>query len=186
MDLGKKIFELRKKIGLSQEQLAEKLNVTRQTISKWELNETTPDIKQAKILSEIFQISLDELVDNNIEKILVGKVSNVEKLAGIIINILKFIGILFIIYCIFLIIAVVFFTTLKDSNNEQISNELALNCSLANKDYMISITSDGYFNCSNCEKQVQEEIKNLIDFSNLNLSVKKVENYFDSLDGYCE
>ena len=66
------------------------------------------------------------------------------------------------------------------------SNELALNCSLANKDYMISITSDGYFNCSNCEKQVQEEIKNLIDFSNLNLSVKKVENYFDSLDGYCE
>ena len=68
MDLGKKIFELRKKIGLSQEQLAEKLNVTRQTISKWELNETAPDIKQAKILSEIFQISLDELVDNDIEK----------------------------------------------------------------------------------------------------------------------
>ena len=81
MDLGKKIFELRKKIGLSQEQLAEKLNVTRQTISKWELNETAPDIKQAKILSEIFQISLDELVDNDIEKTLVTKVSNVEKLA---------------------------------------------------------------------------------------------------------
>ena len=53
MDLGKKILELRKKENLSQEQLAEKMNVTRQTISKWELNETKPDIKQAKELSAI-------------------------------------------------------------------------------------------------------------------------------------
>ena len=55
MDLGKKILELRKKENLSQEQLAEKMNVTRQTISKWELNETTPDIKQAKELSKLFK-----------------------------------------------------------------------------------------------------------------------------------
>ena len=48
MEIGNKILELRKKANLSQEQLAEKINVTRQTISKWELNETTPDIKQAK------------------------------------------------------------------------------------------------------------------------------------------
>ena len=63
MDLGKKIQELRKKENLSQEQLAEKMNVTRQTISKWELNETTPDIKQAKELSKLFKISLDELTE---------------------------------------------------------------------------------------------------------------------------
>ena len=54
MELGNKILELRKKEKLSQEELAEKINVTRQTISKWELNETTPDIKQAKELSKIF------------------------------------------------------------------------------------------------------------------------------------
>ena len=45
MELGKQIYELRKKANLSQEQLAEKVGVSRQTISKWELGETAPDIK---------------------------------------------------------------------------------------------------------------------------------------------
>ena len=44
MDLGNKIMILRKKNNLSQEDLAEKVGVTRQTISKWELEETAPDI----------------------------------------------------------------------------------------------------------------------------------------------
>lgn len=59
MNLGNKIMTLRKKNNLSQEDLAEKVGVTRQTISKWELEETTPDINQAKKLSMIFNISLD-------------------------------------------------------------------------------------------------------------------------------
>ena len=53
MELGKQIYELRKKANLSQEQLAEKVGVSRQTISKWELGETAPDIKQAQILSRM-------------------------------------------------------------------------------------------------------------------------------------
>ena len=64
MEIGSKISELRKKNKLSQEALAEKLGVARQTISKWELGETSPDLKQAKKLSEIFEVSLDELADN--------------------------------------------------------------------------------------------------------------------------
>lgn len=64
MDFGKRIQELRKKCNLSQEELADKIGVARQTISKWELNETSPDLKQAKKLSKIFDVSLDELVDN--------------------------------------------------------------------------------------------------------------------------
>ena len=71
MGLGNKILTLRKKMGLSQEQLAEQLSVTRQTISKWELDETTPDLKQAKQLSKIFKVSLDELTDNDIKNVLV-------------------------------------------------------------------------------------------------------------------
>ena len=54
MEIGNKILELRKKNNLSQEALAEKIGVTRQTISKWELGETSPDIKQAKELSKVF------------------------------------------------------------------------------------------------------------------------------------
>ena len=48
VDTNNKIYELRKKHNYSQEQLAEKLDVTRQTISKWELNATSPDINQSK------------------------------------------------------------------------------------------------------------------------------------------
>ena len=61
MNLGKKIAELRKKNNLSQEELAEKVGVARQTISKWEIGDTTPDINQVKIISKIFNISIDEL-----------------------------------------------------------------------------------------------------------------------------
>ena len=64
MKLGDKILELRKKQGLSQEQLGEKINVTRQTISNWELEETAPNPEQLKMLSKIFNVSLDELLEN--------------------------------------------------------------------------------------------------------------------------
>ena len=50
MGLGSSLNSARKKSGLSQEEVAEKLGVSRQTISKWELDETLPDIRQAKRL----------------------------------------------------------------------------------------------------------------------------------------
>jgi len=65
MSLGNQIHELRKKYNLSQEQLAEKVGVARQTISKWELGETAPDIKQTQTLSQIFNVSLNELLGND-------------------------------------------------------------------------------------------------------------------------
>lgn len=63
MNLGKNLFKARKKVGLSQEEVSEKLEVSRQTISKWETNETVPDIYQAKKLAKIYNLSLDELID---------------------------------------------------------------------------------------------------------------------------
>lgn len=62
MELGKKILELRKKNGLSQEQLGEKINVTRQTISNWELGETNPNPEQLILLASFFNITTDELL----------------------------------------------------------------------------------------------------------------------------
>lgn len=67
MEIGNKISELRKKNTLSQEKLAEKIGVTRQTISKWELGETSPDLKQANLLAKILKVSLDELANNDVE-----------------------------------------------------------------------------------------------------------------------
>lgn len=67
MSLGNSLFNARKKSGLSQEQVAEKLGVSRQTISKWELDETLPDICQSKRLSALYHLTLDELVDFDVD-----------------------------------------------------------------------------------------------------------------------
>ena len=62
MEFNNKLYELRKQKGLSQEELASRLNVSRQTISKWEVGESTPDMEKLAAISELFDISLDELV----------------------------------------------------------------------------------------------------------------------------
>ena len=67
MSLGNSLFNARRKSGLSQEEVAEKLGVSRQTISKWELDETLPDIRQSKQLSVLYHVTLDELVDFDIK-----------------------------------------------------------------------------------------------------------------------
>ena len=71
MRLGNNLFQARKKTGLSQETVAEKLGVSRQTISKWETDETVPDIYQAKKLAKLYNLSLDELIefDTNVKEI---------------------------------------------------------------------------------------------------------------------
>lgn len=67
MSLGNSLFNSRKRSGLSQEEVAEKLGVSRQTISKWELDETLPDIRQSKHLSNLYQVTMDELIDFDID-----------------------------------------------------------------------------------------------------------------------
>ena len=68
MSLGNSLFDARKKKGLSQEEVAEKLGVSRQTISKWETEETVPDIYQAKKLAKIYGLSLDKLIDTDLDQ----------------------------------------------------------------------------------------------------------------------
>ncbi|MCI8569545.1 MAG: helix-turn-helix transcriptional regulator [Bacilli bacterium] len=62
MDLGKNLYNLRKNKNLSQEEVAEKLNVTRQTISKWETNESKPDFDKILPICELFNITTEELL----------------------------------------------------------------------------------------------------------------------------
>ena len=67
MNLGNHLFQARQKRGLSQEEVAEKLGVSRQTISKWETGETLPDIRQSKRLALLYGVSLDELIDFDLD-----------------------------------------------------------------------------------------------------------------------
>lgn len=67
MNIGNKIVELRKKNNLTQEKLSEKIKVSRQTLSSWESNITSPNLDQATLISKELNISLDELVDNKLD-----------------------------------------------------------------------------------------------------------------------
>lgn len=135
MELGNKIMELRKMNNLSQEELAEKIGVARQTISKWELGETSPDIKQAKTLSKLFNISLDELVNNDIKNILIETTSNTEKLAGLILKTIKISGIILIglIFAILLIFIVFRFN--KKSMDELADTSISITCNLHSEEF---------------------------------------------------
>lgn len=105
MNLGKKILEYRKKKNLSQEKLAEKIDVTRQTISIWELGETQPNPEQLKLLSKELNVSVDELLDNDIKNILIERTNNTEKIAKSTFNVLKYFVIFIItIFLIFILL----------------------------------------------------------------------------------
>ena len=106
MEIGKKIMELRKKNGLSQEQLGEKVNVTRQTISNWELEETAPNPEQLKLLSKALNVSVDDLIDNDLQNVVLSKVKMTERQTRTIKKILKGFLIGFII---FLVIDIIVF-----------------------------------------------------------------------------
>lgn len=67
MNIGNNLFNARKKCGLSQEEVAEKLGVSRQTISKWEIDETLPDIRQAKKMAVLYNLSLDEMIEFDVD-----------------------------------------------------------------------------------------------------------------------
>lgn len=73
MKFNEKLVKLRKENLLSQEELAEKLGVTRQTISKWELEQTTPDMDKLSQISKLFNVSVDELLNEADEPIKANK-----------------------------------------------------------------------------------------------------------------
>ncbi|MCR4638636.1 helix-turn-helix transcriptional regulator [Ruminococcus sp.] len=62
MEFNNKLYELRKQKGFSQEELANRLNVSRQTVSKWEVGDSAPDMEKLIAISDLFGISLDELI----------------------------------------------------------------------------------------------------------------------------
>ena len=68
MELSKQIKKYRMEANLSQEELAEKVFVSRQTISNWENDKSYPDIKSLVLISEVFQISLDNLIKGDLER----------------------------------------------------------------------------------------------------------------------
>ena len=185
MKLGDNILKLRKDNHLSQEQLAEKINVTRQTISNWELGETSPNPEQLKLLSKTLNVSIDELLDNDIKEILEKRISNTEKLAGIIIKILKVFGIFIILYFVLIIVAIILFTAFPNEPSvEKISSTMY--CSIEDNEYEITIGSDNYFDCPKCTKDMTVYLKDITDWANIEHSIENIEKYFTDNGGSCK
>ena len=186
MKLGDNILKLRKDCKLSQEQLAEKVDVTRQTISNWELGETSPNPEQLKLLSKALNVSIDELLNNDIKPVLGEKVSNTEKLAGLIIKILKGMGILCIVGFVAIIILSVSVGSRQSSKTEKTEQTVQLSCVLNNEKYEYLIEYDKEDNI--IDASGSDYIINVVkdkQFNKAKILVKYIESYFEDNGGKC-
>ena len=184
MELGKQVYELRKKANLSQEQLAEKVGVSRQTISKWELGETAPDIKQAQVLSQVFSVSLDELTGNDTKEVIYEKVSNTEKLAGLIIKVIKIWGIIILTCLIVAVVGIVLFGFVRGEGSVEFENnveKVTFTEVVGEETYVITIGSDGYFEGIGMSDKIKEELMELIVVGDLPTSEDNITDYFIKL-----
>lgn len=184
MELGKQIYELRKKANFSQEQLAEKVGVSRQTISKWELGETAPDIKQAQVLSQVFSVSLDELTGNDTKEVIYKKVSNTEKLAGLIIKVIKIWGIIILACLIVAVVGIVLFGFVRGEGSVEFENnveKVTFTEVVGEETYIITIGSDGYFEGIGMSDEIKEELMELIVVGDLPTSEDNITDYFIKL-----
>ena len=143
MKLGDKILELRKKNRFSQEDLGEKIGVTRQTISNWELGETAPNPEQLKLLSKYLNVSIDELLDNDIHNVLVHKVSNTEKLAGLILKIIKIALIGIPLFLLIMFILVIIFKNVRNKDTGMLIEE-SIYCTIYGEEHSYTITYQEY------------------------------------------
>lgn len=150
MNLGKNISKYRKKQNLSQEELAEMLKVSRQTISNWELNETMPSSEQVVLLTKIFKITADELLGIDTKNVLIEKMSGTEKMVKNQFKVVKLLLVIFYFLILFILIGfIIYFVTLKDYTSDY--QEYA-NCNINNKSIRLFITP-GVYNKYDEEKE---------------------------------
>ncbi len=186
MKLGDNILKLRKDCKLSQEQLAEKVDVTRQTISNWELGETSPNPEQLKLLSKALNVSIDELLNNDIKQVLVEKVNNTEKNAEIIIKILKVLGIILVVGFAITFFINIMFNVKKESITIKENQTILLSCQL-NKEkytYLIEYDKDDNIIAASGSEYIINVVKDKL-FNKAKVLVKYIESYFEDNDGHC-
>lgn len=153
MNFNEKLINLRKEKGLSQEALGEKLNVARQTVSKWELGETTPEMDKLVRMSELFEISLDELMKdtdmNSNTTVLNYNNTNTQKLAGILIKAIKIIGIFILVCILATVISAILFSVRTDTKEHKLDT-----------DVQIVETQDGKL--SQMKKVVSDQVREIV------------------------
>ena len=184
MNLGEQILNYRKKINLSQEELANKIGVTRQTISKWELNETSPNLQQSVELAKIFNISLDDLTN----EALITKVSQTEKQ---VIKISKKVTIIFLALALLFIIetiAITFYSIGYNKDKTRSAHSIHIVCTLDNKEYPYAITYDETNDIIMVDGSpyIFDNIYNREKHKKVTNLMFDVNDHFESQNGHCE
>lgn len=185
MEIGNKILELRKQHNLSQEQLAELLCVARQTISKWELSETHPDLEQTKEISKIFNVSLDELTNNNIKDVLIEKIDNMNKLTKTIINILKII-LLLVIILVIILVSIIFFKEYFDVKPVSVGQSIV--CTIEDNEYIYEVRSkyETEYVIDNFYTDDKYLNIDVTKYNNVDMLLKDIRDDFISRGGNCK
>ena len=187
--LGENICRLRKLKNLSQEQLGNLVDVTRQTISNWELNETTPNPEQLKLLSKALEISVDELIDNDIKNVLVEKFEQTENKTNRIFKLLLITSTIFAMIFIIEMIAIASYGL--GYKKVKTDSTLYVTCELENKKYLFDVS---YYNTDLIVFQLggsEYIFKNIInreDYKGKSVikAITDINNYFIANGGNCK
>jgi transcriptional regulator with XRE-family HTH domain len=141
--VGENIKNIRKKNNITQEELAKKLSVTRQAVSSWENGKTEPDIETLTNITQIFDISIDELLDNDIRDIMEKKIINTEKLTNKNTRNIKILLItLYFIILSGLIYIIIYYSTKRDFTNKYQS---VYTCTLGEEDNIHNLDTGIFF-----------------------------------------
>lgn len=181
MDFGEKLYKIRKNKRLSQEDIAKGIGVSRQTISNWELNISSPSIKELQKLANYLQININDLL--NIKK----HKSNSKKIAIIITFI--FLITTFLIIC----GLIIYFNTFKADN---IVGSNSITCNYNGSTYKINLSynANKILEKANIEGSILNseyitELGNYI-FSSYGSPLKDIENYifkyYEKIGGVCK
>lgn len=183
--IGNKLLELRKKKELSQDELASIIGVSRQTISNWELDETSPDLKQVQKLVNVFNISVDELIGN--ENILLKKIDDTENNSKLIVKLVKTLGITMgiLIFLVLGIIGIILYTNNyfnTDNTGSGVGEICYFNGSI--KTYLIMQDDEGkiYYDFDDDSIKSQFDLNN---YDDPNVLLTDIVNYIKENNGVC-
>lgn len=198
--LSENIKTLRKKKGYSQEMVAERLSIVRQTVSKWEKGYSVPDAEMLERLAELFEVSVVELLGQPEEKADAAETSEIVqqlmllndhlarqsrmrrrmwKCAGIVLLCLVVLVILV------LVLSASFSVVTNTASEERITYELL--CTLDGEEYLYTIVCDGQYQILEAggdawiANRVQTE-----QYNDANVLMAQIEDYFKDRDGTCE
>ena len=180
MNFGNRLLNLRKKKNISQETLADKIGVTRQTISNWEMNITTPSIVDLINIANVLEINYNELLDeSNIKKENENnKEKDINSDARTVLKIFKIIGIIFIMGIIVTLILLTISKVNYDTTNVIGGN--SIRCIYNDSSYIYNIDYNKKHQVVKVEINGQEFEKNMndkwIDELNSFVTSKKITN----------